>query len=96
MKRIVYIMFLALMMAGGSVWAQSAYTVYPVPQEQIAGKGKASFTQKVCVVAEQGVDNYTIERALQMPRNRSQTSLQFTLESMVLKVQQTARQAALS
>ena len=66
MKRIVYILFLALMMTGGSVWAQSAYTVYPVPQEQIAGKGKASFTQKVCVVAEQGVDNYTIERALQI------------------------------
>ena len=66
MKRMVYIMFLALMMAGGSVWAQSAYTVYPVPQEQIVGKGKASFTQKVCVVAEQGIDNYTIHRALQI------------------------------
>ncbi len=66
MKRIVYIMFLALMMAGGSVWAQSAYTVYPVPQEQKVSKGKVSFTQKVFVVAEQGIDNYTIERALQI------------------------------
>ena len=66
MKRIVYIMFLAFVMAGGSVLAQSAYTVYPVPQEQKASKGKASFTQKVCVVAEQGIDNYTIERALQI------------------------------
>ena len=59
-------MFLALVMAGSSVWAQSAYTVYPVPQEQKVGKGKASFTQKVCVVAEQGIDNYTIGRALQI------------------------------
>ena len=59
-------MFLALVMAGGNVWAQSAYTVYPVPQEQKVGKGKASFTQKVCVVAEQGIDNYTIDRALQI------------------------------
>lgn len=70
MKRIVYIMFLALVMAGGSVWAQSAYTVYPVPQEQKASKGKASFTQKVCVVAEQGIDNYTIERALQILKEK--------------------------
>ena len=50
MKRIVYIMFLALMMAGGSVWAQSAYTVYPVPQEQKVSKGKVSFTQKVVLL----------------------------------------------
>ena len=57
MKRIIFFMFLALVMAGSSVWAQSAYTVYPVPQEQKVGKGKASFTQKVCVVAEQGIDN---------------------------------------
>lgn len=70
MKRIVYIMFLALVMAGGSVWAQSAYTVYPVPQEQKASKGKASFTQKVCVVAEQGIDNYTIDRALQILKEK--------------------------
>lgn len=70
MKRIVYIMFLALVMAGGSVWAQSAYTVYPVPQEQKVSKGKASFMQKVCVVAEQGIDNYTIDRALQILKEK--------------------------
>ncbi len=59
-------MFLAMVMAGSCVWAQNAYTVYPVPQEQTVGKGKATFTQKVCVLAEQGVDNYTIDRALQI------------------------------
>ncbi len=66
MKRLVYILFLALITAGGNVLAQSAYTVYPIPQEQIVNKGKASFTNHVCVVAEPGIDFYTIERALEI------------------------------
>lgn len=66
MKRIVYILLLALFMVSGSIWAQSAYSVYPIPQGQEISKGKTSFTQKVCVVAEQGIDNYTVERALQI------------------------------
>lgn len=66
MKRIAYILFFSLMLLGGSLEAQNAYTIYPVPQEQITDKGNASFTQKVCVVAEEGIDTYTQERAKQI------------------------------
>ena len=66
MNRTVIIMFLAIFMACNSVLAQNAYTIYPVPQEQKTTKGKSSFTQKVCVVAEPGIDKYTLDRALQV------------------------------
>lgn len=60
------ILFLSLCILGGSVAAQNAYKVYPVPQEQIAGKGKTSFTPKVNIVVEKGIDNYTVERLIQI------------------------------
>ena len=53
---------LLLLMAGSSAWAD-AYTVYPVPHEQKIEKGVASFATQVSIVAEDGIDDYTIQRA---------------------------------
>ena len=66
MKRIVCTLFLSLVLMGGNLWAQNAYTVYPVPQEQVQLKGKATFTPKVTVVAEDGIDIHTRERVSQI------------------------------
>lgn len=46
--------------------AQSAYTIYPTPQEQQKINGKASFTSAVSVVVEEGIDEYTCDRAAQI------------------------------
>ena len=45
---------------------QHAYTIYPTPHEQIMRPGKASFTQTVSVIAEEGIDSYTRERLTQI------------------------------
>ena len=70
MKHIVYTLFLSLLFLGGNSWAKSAYTIYPVPQEQVQLKGKASFTQKVSVIAEDGIDSYTKERVQQILKDK--------------------------
>ena len=69
MKKLL-ILFVALCLFGGSIAAQNAYTIYPVPQEQIAGKGKVTFTPSVNIVAEKGIDNYTIERLVQILKEK--------------------------
>ncbi len=66
MKRIFAILVVGFLVLHGSAWAQGAYTVYPVPQEQVAKKGKVSFTPAVNVVAEKGIDSYTVNRLVQI------------------------------
>ncbi|MDO4510495.1 MAG: beta-N-acetylglucosaminidase domain-containing protein [Bacteroidales bacterium] len=68
-------LLLALMMAGGKVWAQDAYTIYPIPQQQVKMAGEASFTASVSVVAEEGVDQYTIDRLKQILREHHLTAV---------------------
>lgn len=46
--------------------AQSQYTIYPIPQEQVTLSGSGSFTPTVSVVAEDGIDNYTRDRVSQI------------------------------
>lgn len=46
--------------------AKGVYTIYPVPHEQIALKGTATFTPTVSVVAEAGIDGYTLDRLRQI------------------------------
>ena len=38
------------------------YTVYPVPQDMTTGSAKVKLTRNVNVIAEPGIDSYTIER----------------------------------
>ena len=53
-------------MLSGGAWADGPYTVYPIPHEQVKAKGAATFTKTVDVVAEEGIDSYTLERAKQV------------------------------
>lgn len=46
--------------------AAAQYTIYPVPQDQVAGAGKVAFTQSVTLVCENGIDTYTVNRAKQV------------------------------
>src|SRR3712207_2146944 len=43
--------------------ADNVYTIYPVPQNQKALPGKASFTKQVNIVADALIDHTTLERA---------------------------------
>lgn len=45
-------------------WAQ--YTIYPVPQKMTAQDGMASFSENVCLVCDDAIDQYTKNRALQV------------------------------
>ena len=51
------------LLAASPLAAQTAYTVYPIPQEQEAGTEKVSFSSTVTIVAEDGIDTYTVNRA---------------------------------
>ena len=46
------------------------YTIYPIPHEQVAGQGTASFTKAVSIVVEDGIDSYTQSRAIQVLAER--------------------------
>ena len=46
--------------------AQTPYTIYPIPQQQTGTEAEASFTQEVTLVADNGIDSYTIQRAQQV------------------------------
>ena len=50
----------------GGMKAQNPYTIYPIPQQQVALTSEVSFSQKVTIVADGGVDGYTIQRAKQV------------------------------
>ena len=45
-----------------SLWGYADYTIYPTPQRMAAGRDKALLTASVNVVAEKGIDAYTIAR----------------------------------
>lgn len=53
---------LALCLAGLAAKADNVYTIYPVPQSQVAVEGTTSFTGTVNVIAESGIDTYTKAR----------------------------------
>lgn len=61
-KKKLSVALLALLSAT-PLTAQNSYTVYPIPQEQVAGTEKVSFTNAVTIVAESGIDSYTVDRA---------------------------------
>lgn len=60
MKKILFT--LALCLIGIAAAADNIYTIYPVPQSQVAVEGTTSFTAAVNVIAESGIDSYTKAR----------------------------------
>lgn len=48
------------------IQAQEAYTIYPIPQQMVDGTAKVVLTKTVTVVCENGIDQYTRERAQQV------------------------------
>lgn len=46
--------------------AAAQYTIYPTPHQQVAGTGTVSLTPTVTLVAETGIDSYTVDRAKQV------------------------------
>lgn len=66
MKKFSFSLALLLFCVGLGMQAQNVYTIYPVPQQQVAGQGRASFSKNVTVVVEAGIDEPTRQRALQV------------------------------
>ena len=55
-----------------SVYAYAQpYTIYPVPHQQTATAGTARLDKRVCIVAEDGIDEATIQRAEQVVRDHA-------------------------
>ena len=59
-KTILLTLLLAVISANAGA---DAYTIYPVPHEQKVEKGTASFAAQVSIIAERGIDEYTVQRA---------------------------------
>ena len=64
MKKKNFILSLGALLLPCTAMAQ--YTIYPVPQQQVAGTGTASMGQQVTVVCGDGIDSYTRDRAEQI------------------------------
>ena len=60
------LLFLLTMFFSVSAMADNGYTIYPIPHEQVAGNGSATFTTTVSIVVEDGIDSYTQSRAIQI------------------------------
>ena len=70
MKNLKPTLLLLLTLVASSAMADGGYTVYPVPHEQVAGQGSATFTKAVSIVVEDGIDSYTQSRAIQVLAER--------------------------
>ena len=55
--------------------ALAQYTIYPVPQEQVAGTGTLSITKEVCIVCEPGIDHATQQRAREVLEEHGLTAV---------------------
>lgn len=62
-KSIIVGAFAVLGLLPGSAFADNVYTIYPVPQQQVAVQGTVRFTPQVNVILENGIDEYTKQRA---------------------------------
>ena len=72
MKRIAT---LFAVLAAISAGAQNApYTIYPIPQQQQAEEGTASFNANTAVVAGPGIDEATVQRALDVLKEHGITA----------------------
>ena len=71
MKRMEHFLMTCCMLClcfGVSILTATAqpYTIYPIPQQQLAQPGSARVQAPVCIVAENGIDEATIARAKQV------------------------------
>ena len=61
----------ALGMAGTpTLYADQVYTIYPIPQEQIAGVGTVSLSTTVNIVCDEYIDQYTKDRATEVLKEK--------------------------
>ena len=58
-------LLLAMLLCMG-IWAQNPYGIYPVPHLTQQSGLTASVTETVSIVADEGIDQYTIDRAVQV------------------------------
>ena len=64
MNRILFLLLAFLLCMGA--WAQNPYGIYPVPHSTQQSGQTASVTETVNIIAENGIDQYTIDRATQI------------------------------
>ncbi len=62
MKRKLWLIAALILGVSSNIYAENVYTIYPIPQEQLAVNGTAKFTNEVNVVCESAIDQYTKDR----------------------------------
>lgn len=72
---------LAFSLVSGNVWADDVYTIYPVPQQQIAVDGTARFTNQVNVIVEDGIDESTRNRLVSILQENGMEAVFSTMPS---------------
>ena len=72
-KRILFLLFVMLFCT--ELWAQqNPYGIYPVPHSTQQTSLTASVTETVSIIAEEGIDQYTRERAAQVLEEHGKTA----------------------
>jgi hyaluronoglucosaminidase len=66
MKKLKISILSLLLLAGANLYAAVGYAIYPVPHEQIVGKGEVSLSGTVNIVCSKGIDKATRDRATQV------------------------------
>lgn len=69
-------LFASLLFFGGlTATAADVYTIYPIPQSQVAGQGSVRFSQQVTLVCDTHIDQATRARAVQVLQGAGLTPL---------------------
>lgn len=77
MKTIRIFLFLLVLLPCMRVWAQeNPYGIYPVPHSTQITDKTASVTETVSIIVEDGIDQYTRDRAVQVLEEHGKSSLQ--------------------
>lgn len=71
--RVIVLLTLFMTVCGMHALAENVYEIWPVPQQQVAGNGKATLTTQATLIAGKGCDSYTVERANQVLREHGIT-----------------------
>ena len=73
-KRVILLLFAMLLCMG--VWAQqNPYGIYPVPHSTQQSSLSASVTETVSIIAEDGIDQYTCDRAADVLEEHGKTAV---------------------
>lgn len=66
MNKVTHLLTSILLLGAAVAWGADVYTIYPIPQKQIARQGRVNFSKEVTLVCDAQIDKATRARAKQV------------------------------